>query len=76
MNRQKIKLFCNPWGHYATLYVDEVKEIKQNGSYWFIEMKDGKDCKRSNSIRRIMNSLYYHSYTYLKSLMILFSFYL
>lgn len=48
MDRQKIKLFCNPWGHYATLYIDEVKEIKQNGPYWFIEMKDGNyygDCE-------------------------------
>lgn len=38
--REKIKLYCGRC-HYATIYADEVKDIKQNSDYWFIEMKDG-----------------------------------
>lgn len=38
--REKIKLYCGRC-HYATIYADEVKNIEQNGSYWFIDMKDG-----------------------------------
>ena len=40
MNRGKVKLYCGRC-HYATIYVDEIKNIEQNGSYWFIDMKDG-----------------------------------
>ena len=36
-----VKLYCGYWGHYATIYLDEIKNMEQNGSYWFIEMKDG-----------------------------------
>ena len=38
--REKIKLYCGRC-HYATIYADEVKNIEQNGEYWFIEMKNG-----------------------------------
>ena len=38
--REKIKLYCGRC-HYATIYADEVKNIEQNGSYWFIDMKNG-----------------------------------
>lgn len=46
MNRQKVKLYCGRL-NYATIYLDEVKDIRQNNTYWFIEMKDGdywEDC--------------------------------
>lgn len=46
MNTQKLKLFCGRY-HYATILLKDVKRILQNGSYWFIEMKDGdywEDC--------------------------------
>ena len=46
MIREKIKLYCGRC-HYATIYLDEVKEITQNCDYWFIDMKDGncwEDC--------------------------------
>jgi hypothetical protein len=46
MNRGKVKLFLGQC-HYATIWLDEIKDMRQNGSYWFIEMKDGnfwEDC--------------------------------
>ena len=36
-----VKLYCGCCGHYATIYLDEIKNIEQNGAYWYIEMKDG-----------------------------------
>ena len=45
--RTMVKLYCCCWGHYATIYLDEIKNMEQNGAYWFIEMKDGEiyeDC--------------------------------
>lgn len=36
-----VKLYCGRWGHYATIYLDEIKNMEQNGSYWHIEMYDG-----------------------------------
>ena len=36
-----VKLYCGCWGHYATIYLDEIKNIEQNGAYWYILMKDG-----------------------------------
>lgn len=48
MNKGKVKLYCGVWGHYATIYLDEIKNMEQNGSYWYIEMKDGdvwEDCE-------------------------------
>ena len=39
--RTMIKLYCSCWGHYATIYLDEIKNIEQNGAYWYILMKDG-----------------------------------
>jgi hypothetical protein len=39
--RTMVKLYCGCWGHYATIYLDEIKNIEQNGAYWYIEMKDG-----------------------------------
>ena len=39
--RTMVKLYCVCWGHYTTIYLDEIKNMEQNGSYWFIEMKDG-----------------------------------
>lgn len=44
--RTKLKLYLGRC-HYATIYIDEVKNIEQNSDYWFIEMKDGncwEDC--------------------------------
>ena len=41
MNRGKVKLYCGCYGHYATIYLDEIKNMEQNGAYWYIEMKDG-----------------------------------
>lgn len=38
--RTKLKLYLGRC-HYATIYLDEVKNIEQNSDYWFIEMKDG-----------------------------------
>lgn len=39
--RTMVKLYCGRWGHYATIYLDEIKNMEQNGSYWHIEMYDG-----------------------------------
>lgn len=39
--RTMVKLYCGRWGHYATIYLDEIKNMEQNGSYWYIEMYDG-----------------------------------
>lgn len=39
--RTMVKLYCDCWGHYATIYLDEIKNIEQNGAYWYILMKDG-----------------------------------
>jgi hypothetical protein len=39
-NRTKVKLFLGRC-HYATIYLDEIKNLEQNDSYWFIEMKNG-----------------------------------
>lgn len=41
MNRGKVKLYCGTFKHYATIWLDEIKNMEQNGAYWFIEMKDG-----------------------------------
>ena len=44
--RTRVKLYCGRC-HYATIYLDEIKNMEQNGAYWFIEMKDGEiyeDC--------------------------------
>jgi len=44
--REKVKLYlCKK--HYATIWLDEIKNMEQNGAYWYIEMKDGnvwEDC--------------------------------
>ena len=48
--RTMVKLYCGIWGHYATIYLDEIKNMEQNGSYWHIEMKDGdiwEDCEHT-----------------------------
>ena len=39
--RTMVKLYCSCWRHYATIYLDEIKNMEQNGSCWYIEMKDG-----------------------------------
>ena len=39
--RTMVKLYCGDYGHYATIYLDEIKNMEQNGPYWYIEMKDG-----------------------------------
>jgi hypothetical protein len=47
MNKGKVKLYCGRFNHYATIWLDEIKNMEQNGAYWFIEMKDGEiyeDC--------------------------------
>lgn len=31
--RTMVKLYCGCWGHYATIYLDEIKNMEQNGSY-------------------------------------------
>lgn len=36
----KVKLFCGEC-HYATVLLNNIKDMKQNGAYWYIEMKDG-----------------------------------
>lgn len=44
--RGKLKLYLGEC-HYATIWLDEIKNIEQNGAYWCIEMKDGnvwEDC--------------------------------
>jgi hypothetical protein len=41
MNKGKVKLYCGRFNHYATIWLDEIKNMEQNGAYWFIEMKDG-----------------------------------
>ena len=43
--RTKVKLYCSSFGHYATIYLDEIKNMEQNCSYWYIEMKDGSVLK-------------------------------
>ena len=46
MNKGKVKLYLNKL-HYATILLEEIKNMEQNGAYWFIEMKDGnifEDC--------------------------------
>lgn len=43
--RTMVKLYCGRFGHYATIYLDEIKNMEQNGSYWYIEMKDGSVLK-------------------------------
>lgn len=40
MNRGKVKLFLGAC-HYATIWLDEIKDMRQNHAYWFIEMKNG-----------------------------------
>ena len=40
MKRGKVKLFLDNC-HFATVWLDEIKNMEQNGAYWFIEMKDG-----------------------------------
>ena len=37
--RGKLKLYLDEC-HYATIWLDEIKNIEQNGAYWYIEMKD------------------------------------
>jgi hypothetical protein len=39
--RTMVKLYCGRCEHYATIYLDEIKNMEQNGSYWHIEMYDG-----------------------------------
>lgn len=42
----KVKLYSGKY-HYATILLNEINNMIQNGSYWFIEMKDGnilEDC--------------------------------
>ena len=44
--RSRVKLYCGRC-NYATIYLDEIKNMEQNGAYWFIEMKNGniwEDC--------------------------------
>jgi hypothetical protein len=44
--RGKLKLYLGEC-HYATIWLDEIKNMQQNNAYWFIEMKDGnywEDC--------------------------------
>ena len=46
MNKGKVKLYLNNC-HYATILLEEIKNMEQNGAYWYIEMKDGnifEDC--------------------------------
>lgn len=47
MNRDQIvKLYLGKC-HYASVYLHDIKNMEQNGAYWFIEMKDGEiyeDC--------------------------------
>lgn len=46
MNRGKIKLYYENC-HYATIWLDSIKEMKPNGAYWYIETKYGNiwgDC--------------------------------
>ena len=46
MSRGKVKLYLGRC-HYATIWLEEIKNMEQNGSYFFIEMKDGniwEDC--------------------------------
>jgi len=40
MERGKVKLYLGKC-HYATIWLDEIKYMRPNGAYWFIEMKDG-----------------------------------
>ena len=39
-NRTKVRLFLGRL-NYATVYLDDIKNLEQNCNYWFIEMKDG-----------------------------------
>ena len=46
MNKGKVKLYLGKF-NYATIWLDEIKNMEQNNAYWFIEMKDGniwEDC--------------------------------
>lgn len=46
MNKSKVKLFFGKC-HYATILLEDIKDMRQNRSYWYIEMKDGdvwEDC--------------------------------
>ena len=46
MNKGKVKLYLGKC-HYATIWLDDIKDMYQNGSYWYIEMKVGdawEDC--------------------------------
>lgn len=38
--RTKVRLFLGRL-NYATVYLDDIKNLEQNSNYWFIEMKDG-----------------------------------
>ena len=38
--RTKVQLFLGRL-NYATVYLDEIKNLEQNCNYWYIEMKDG-----------------------------------
>lgn len=43
----KVKLYLGKC-HYATILLDDIKDMQQNCDYWFIEMKDGdiwEDCQ-------------------------------
>ena len=46
INKGKVKLFLGEC-HYATIWLEDIKDMSQNGAYWYIEMKDGncwEDC--------------------------------
>jgi len=45
--RGKLKLYLNEC-HYATILLDEIKNIEQNGAYWYIEMKNGNTLEYCN----------------------------
>lgn len=50
MRKGKVKLYCGCFGHYATILLEEIKDMMQNGSYFYIEMKDGniwEDCEHA-----------------------------
>jgi hypothetical protein len=39
--RTMVKLYCFN-GYFATIFLDEIKNMDQNGSCWYIDMKDGQ----------------------------------
>jgi hypothetical protein len=45
--RGKLKLYLDEC-HYATIWLDEIKNMYQNNAYWFIEMKNGNYLKEYN----------------------------